>query len=832
MLRNHIKKLLTLGLSSFFVFSSTSVYAVPPKLDTSTYQEKGQEVVAIVEGYTYKRSSNPSVSGHCLWNILRNHMALIPERDQILQEVAEAVNIEFNSYVDHFKLNDLFNKLNEKGYNVGYTLVNIDLAHPENAVEQKGVSVIGGPILKIGLFGSYQFEDRTDSRVDGHYVEAINSDTLNTQISRLERSLDIRTKSSSVAGSYINTTAIPLSDEEKKERILRNYPPNLSEIQEIGFGVKIKDMSGELVEQRVRPDVHFKGDDGKEYLVFYNNHISQLKDLIFSKLEEEISTNKMALYPMKSNLLQKANEAKDLHTKRLPFNWGDLGMLFVPFYSYAHVLEMATFKLPSPLPVVERAKQLAVTCSNLNHYRKKFGDKITPDSLCAAVVDRSLNQFITLRETPDDRYKAVEEGLYKIMNSDLSDREATLALNTRLDEFKRRINPRASDQQTIDFCFPLNRTSYYLARLERDLQYKDLPTLEVMYELRKKINRLSLEYRFMFIENMSPILGIRIDKCKIIVETEKMTMIFLDRNETQKFQRALEEELDRNASNITGKFDFKPLTGIELRNLANEIKPESYQGMLDMMDRKIIDMEAEKENEKSRAAASCAKVAIKAVDKGFQLALTGDVPMPSSNTPPQITEQDMKEYVAVEKAIKDTAVKEEIDPKEHLLQSTFDNPKNITVNDVPTIIPSPETKIDTGFPTKTTIVKKPENPTTVGKIIKDFNLKPSDVDDLLKSFEHFIESNRIEGQIKLMKNQREYIQKIKENEERFINLFKLYIQMVRCNFLNRTDFGGALITEDREYEMRNVTVDGKVQKRNVTMREYIVREIQRLEDFI
>ena len=68
------------------------------------------------------------------------------------------------------------------------------------------------------------------------------------------------------------------TEAEQKSEILKKYPPNLSEMQEIGFGVKTVAPNGELVEKRVRPDCHFRGDDGKEYLIFYNNHIKQLKE--------------------------------------------------------------------------------------------------------------------------------------------------------------------------------------------------------------------------------------------------------------------------------------------------------------------------------------------------------------------------------------------------------------------------------------------------------------------------------------------------------------------------------------------------------------------------
>ena len=80
-----------------------------------------------------------------------------------------------------------------------------------------------------------------------------------------------------------------------------------------------------------------------------------------------------------------------------------------------------------------------------------------------------------------------------------------------------------------------------LSNLEKNLQDKDLETLSAMYALREKINRLTLEHRFIFEQNRAPILNIRIDRCKIIVEDMHRTMIFLDREETKSLLQKLKK---------------------------------------------------------------------------------------------------------------------------------------------------------------------------------------------------------------------------------------------------------------------------------------------------
>ncbi len=629
-----------------------------------------------------------------------------------------------------------------------------------------------------------------------------------------------------------------ISPAEKKRNILRDYLPDLSNLQEIGLGVKIKTPDGKEIEQRVKPDVHFRGMDGKEYLVFYNNHIEQLRSLLYKRLEKEIKDHGAVLSYDESALIEKATISTSKQDYGLPIQVlrligncvGPQSWVFLPVNTARKVISWTNSE------VLNRAKILSTTCANLNNALDTFGRNVNPEKICAIVFDKDLNQFIKFRDTPDERYKTIEEGFYKIANSDMSDKDMVIAMDKCMDEFERKICPRASAEQTIDFCFALNRASYYLYMLERDLQNRDLPTLEVMDKFRKKIDRMLLEYRFIYETNASPILGVRIDRCKIIVETEKSTMIFLDRAETRKFKETLNTVLDNKATNITRKYSMDSFTGPELRQLAESLDPDSCQDVIDQMDHVLTDEKAKAEKSKLEGKAELMKVGLNLAQQGANIVLdmvSGGTSkavrqttsaVNSIKSKPEFTQKQVEEFLKVEEKLKSEEKTEQINPIKHMLSGNFDNPQNITIDHPPeNPSPAPETRVDTtGFEySPITVRTRNENMTPLGQALKNMNLSPEDMNSVLKGFQCFIESKRIEGHISILKRRRDQIAANKKYMTEFINMVKLYIRMVRGNFDTRENFEGVLIEEIRNFEL-----DGGSE----LLREYIVREINSLEE--
>lgn len=613
--------------------------------------------------------------------------------------------------------------------------------------------------------------------------------TLRTQSSEHKNVLDLRStpdsqSDSSLSQSHTEKPAVskPETESQRKNRILENYPPDLSNLQEIGFGVKIKTPDGREVEQRVHPDVHFLGVDGKEYLVFYNTGISQLRKAVFERLQQDIKDSPYVLSYDRSALIEKASSSKSEASQRLPIQVGRTilnlvgpqSWIFLPVNSVRKIISLTDKE------VVSSARIRATICANLNNVEDIWGTELIPQKLRAVVVDRELNQFISLRETPRLAYEEVEERFSSIVKSDMSDRDVTIELGKCMDELERKICPRASSENTIDFCFALNRASYYLSMLERDLQNKDLKTLEVMDSFRRKVNNLMLKYRFIYERNGSPILGIRIDRCKIIVRTELTTMIFLDREETRKFTKSLNTVLDNRATNITKKYSMDSITATELRDLAESLDPNSCQDLIDQIDKQIGDLNKEAETLEEEARVFVMKAGMKLIENSAKLAIdvvscgtlktSGSEVAPSSRVDSKIsfTPQQVEAFVKAEECPKDE-----------------------------------------------------KDTTSLGQTLKELGLSSESMSNAVKGLKSFSRSKEIRDQIETLKKKRSELVANQNYLTDFINMVKLYIRLNRGNFDAREDFEGVLIEEIRKFADES---------NNALLREYIVREINRLED--
>ena len=174
-----------------------------------------------------------------------------------------------------------------------------------------------------------------------------------------------------------------------------------------------------------------------------------------------------------------------------------------------------------------------------------------------------------------------------------------------------------------------------------------------------------LEHRFIFEQNATPILSVRIDRCKIIAQTKNHTMIFLDREETKKFKRTLDTMLDNKATNITRTYSYDPFTGEELRHLAESLDPDSCQEVLDYMDHQIVDMKAKADKQEADYRAEMTKASLKVMENGAKIALavstggTSEVAQQAvsatssvrKQSQPKFTEKDVKEYLTVEEVL-------------------------------------------------------------------------------------------------------------------------------------------------------------------------------------
>ena len=672
------------------------------------------------------------------------------------------------------------------------------------------------------------------------------------------------TGASSAAGGPVE------SPQQRKERILADYQPNFAEMQKIGLGVTRRNHRGEEEEILVVPDVHFRGEDGKEYFVFYNNHFGQLRDVLLQKLETFKSEHNIALFQCMPCVCSIA-DGKGIGAKE---TFGVFMRTGVGFFSLG-LISLGFFVSPTVQAINDRARALAYSCGNLKKGMIECGSDLgVGSSPCALVLNRDLAMdsdstkvFLTFRNTPGD-FAEVEGNFISIAMSSETDTEQITAIEGELDRTYHKMKPWASNERMVDFCFVLNRASYHLSMLERDIQSRSLASVEAMDRLRRKVNRLLLEYRFIFEQSVRPFFGIKVDRCKILEDTKMAKTIFLDRSETKKFQQEVEKELDRRAQSLRREYKFENFSGEELRKLACELKPDNYQSLIDSLDDKIADMERDRDNENAQAMSEGVKGSLKIVDGAIKLSMLGAT---GALVERKFNLNQVQEYLKVEDALQVERRKKELEaakaqvpasacsgqdsatgvsgvqaaaqtksdaskpfvPTDVNLNRSFDDPKNIVCSedkgaDSSASKAACETavKVDTSHVEKQTVLQRKmpmnsgyvPNNTDVGKLVQDMMLSREDVDLLTSACKHAITASCISKKIAVIKRQKENLQNVMDRESDFVNLFKLYIQLVRGKFDKRTDFGGSLITEKRG--------GGK------NSYQYEVREIQRQEEFV
>ena len=591
------------------------------------------------------------------------------------------------------------------------------------------------------------------------------------------------------------------TEAEQKSEILKKYPPNLSEMQEIGFGVKTVAPNGELVEKRVRPDCHFRGDDGKEYLIFYNNHIKQLKEILYKKLKNNMATNKCAFAGKKSAL----NSISNGYRQNVDFESFETSSFWDVTEDWLDDLYTNPFWICSAVKLFQKDAdkiknegiKLAKSSGKLTTAVNKYGEVLdNSDTPCMAIISRDLNEPTVISGL--EELNLIEKEIYNVMVSKNSYKHKIEQLNDLLDKYIENFTPEASNMHAMKFCFPLNRISYYLSNFEKGPQDENLETLKAMYALRQKINRLTLKHRFIFEQNKAPILNIKIDRCKIIVEDEHKTMIFLDCEGTKKFMKTIKEMLDSKASVLLNKYPInEPFSKDELRKLAESLDIDSAQDLLDKAELEVQKLNKDCDSQLASAGVS----AMRAVGKFF----TEDVenlmsptinfkpkPLPGQEVESyQFTQEEVEEYVKSQRQNN----LNEVETREN----DGDSYKNDANKDEKSL-------------------KNKDNRSLLKKAIDKLNLNSFQESSLMDAFEKYLDYCVKLGKLKLKEDKRDFIKKLKENEEDYVNLLKLYIRLHRGKYEERNDFYGTLVTEDRQHETEN--------GRGRVTREYFIREIE------
>ncbi|EDS88771.1 hypothetical protein CL6EHI_198110 [Entamoeba histolytica] len=317
------------------------------------------------------------------------------------------------------------------------------------------------------------------------------------------------------------------------------YPQNLVRFHKIG--VKLQNAPEKENEVVVELDVHFQI-DGKEYLVFFNNHL------------KEINT---VLNPLSS----KAKEDERIY--RLAYH-------------------------------VYKTKELI----------EKYGSEIQTGKICAICIEKNFNgKSECMTDCFNEFYQEVEAMLYKTMSSyEKSKDEKLNDLNTFLYGCEKIIQPTLNEWRRMCFCFVINRVNYYLTREEELLSDKSYEELKTMTNLRKRLNQLAIKYKHLYLTNTQSLLGIRISRCKILVDNSKCKTIFIESSNVREFYKKINKRLDAEVQILTNEYSFSKFTLEKIIKTAQSLNLDNIQDSIDKKKKEINEKKEEREKLLGNAA--------------------------------------------------------------------------------------------------------------------------------------------------------------------------------------------------------------------------------------
>ena len=393
---------------------------------------------------------------------------------------------------------------------------------------------------------------------------------------------------------FSNYNSAPLSnwtDKEKKDFLIKNYLPNLSKYKHIKK-IKLNNVEKEI---KFSPDVNYKNDE-KNYFIFYNNNLGGLKNFYENKLNSLIESNKKTIGYYEENLKSSIDSEIYYENKQILFDPKSLLNLIASKFINKDILTQCNI--------------IAKNLSLINYIYKYFGSNINPDIIVTVTVSEELIEEISIKYLTTENihnknnnkgfnYLLIEKDLNLLAKSDLNDVNYIEELQKNLENYKLKINPKVSLENIIDYCFVLNRVNSYLINFEKILENNSLELLQKMSSLRRKIDYDLLQYNFIFEEMNSPILDIKIDRYKLLTDSDDLKSIFLEKGETKKFVERIGESLQRKASNLQ-KNSFDYLTFEEIREIASSIDISSFDTLIDNLEVKKDELNEKKIKKKMK----------------------------------------------------------------------------------------------------------------------------------------------------------------------------------------------------------------------------------------
>ena len=514
-----------------------------------------------------------------------------------------------------------------------------------------------------------------------------------------------------------------LTEKEQKDEINRNYLDNLSTYQKISYEIKNDD--GE--DDALLPNVNYQDESKQGFYIFYNNNLSKLKDLYENELKKLKDGHPIVLHHIK-DFLEKLDFDYDESTYYNPLR------LISKVISYNYE------------PIVNKARDIASNLIKINYIEKNNGNDLKKSVVEIITFDSKEKIFnkLSFFEKPD--YTAIEIGFSNLANEYKDSLSYIIELDKLLNIYLKQMGENIVDiEQKKRICFILNRASFYLSNKEIIKEQYDLNILIKMDKLRRKIDYLLLQNRFKFEQNQRPILGINIERCIILINSLKLTSIFIEKTELKKFIIELEYALERKANNLKETKNFDALNLDEIKELiqVRDVVINSNEKIKEAMQDKIEELEEGLEKNNSEIQSILASIGMKLVGDTFQ--------------------------------------------------------------------------VISGVPPVNQIKKEEKKETTEGESKK----KGMDRINELRS-----ENKKIEKKIRNYRNRLEKINVSQNYDIEFINIMKLYQQLVRRNYLTRNDFSGLILLEKREMVIIQLKDSTKLEEQ-ADKREYEIKEISK-----
>ena len=538
---------------------------------------------------------------------------------------------------------------------------------------------------------------------------------------------------SSSAPTSITTSEIPkISTEQLKKEIKLNYLPILSSYQKISIKTKDKKENDKIFD--IKPDVNYiDGDSKKSYYVFYNNNLTGLREFYKYELDRLLDKHSIILYYLSDYL------------KKLDIN--------IENQSNYDPLSMASWLLSlTNQSTVNKAKTLARNLIAIRDIENTlYGTNLT-QNICEVTVSEEellngkelFTDLMYDKKFDNNRYLEVEVLLSNLENTFKDHLSYINKLDDIIEKYKEEIGENiVSKEKKLFFSFILNRASYYLSQAVEQLKENfELDLLQKLDKLRRKINYLLLKFRYKYVENERAILGILIDQLKILINTNDIKSIYLEKTQAIKFIRELEKALETKATNLSKERKFEPISIEDIKEIAKlrDVNIASDENIKNSIKDKIEELEEQIDKNKSEMQSISIKFGINL------LATTSGIPQLNMDT----------------------------------------NNKNT----------------------------------------KDGNKDEEEgINKILKLNE---ENNKIQKQITKYKNKIQKINITQNYDIEFVNILKLYFQLIKGNYDSRDDYLGLIITEKKvqgEYQKANKK-ESEI-KEEYNLREYEIKEMSK-----